>query len=705
MKIKPKIMVNACGIIFLVMIASMIAVSLLVTRQNRDASRERLNNAFKIIQSEIVSLKTELRTDGSHMAAVNDMGTKIQFFAEEKGGGGEMATITYREAVTSLYNAILASKIRKVQTYDKDGDLGVFVYKDGETAVMGFPNTVGENVFQIARMMDGQKPDLESWRQVPKPEPVKTRLDNNSASGIHIRVKKDRVWLVAYLPSMAEVFNTATAEFENARVGTVVAELPIDAAFARRIADLSNTQINIFTRNGLSAGTAADSKNIDLTRFQNPENGQNWEMTDQPLFFEDAEIQGQDYFQSILPIYVSGDGTCDAAIVALLSKSIARKNTNEMLRLLLLITFLGIAFVLPATYAFASSISRPILRVKDFAAQLQKGDLSVELPHRKDEIGEMGAALNIVVKELRHKAEVANAIAQGDLNQEVHEASELDILGKALREMLASLNTIMAELHSAADQVDAGSTQVSDSSRYLSDGASKQAASIQEINGSMTAIKAQTRTNADNAAQANQFATSAASASDQGVDQMQQMITAMNDITESGREIEKIVKVIDDIAFQTNLLALNASVEAARAGKHGKGFAVVAQEVRSLAARSARSAQETAQLITETINKLANGSTISEQTNQSLIQINEKITNVSSLVADIAKASNEQAEGISQISHGLTQIDEVTQQNTANAEETSAAASELSTQASHVRSLINRFNLKQQERDYEKIDY
>ncbi|MDY6824778.1 MAG: methyl-accepting chemotaxis protein [Thermodesulfobacteriota bacterium] len=706
MKIKPKIMLNASGIIFLVMMASMIAVSLLVTRQNRDASKDLLNNAFKIIRSEIASLRDELHTDGNHMASVNDMGTKIQFFGEEKGGGGEMATVTYREAATSIYNAVLSSKIQKVHVYDKDGDLGIFVYKDGDATVMGFPDVVGQDLVHVARMQNDQKPDLESWRKTAMPGAVKSHLTRNTADTIEIQVKNNRVWLVAFLPSMAEVFNTSTGDFEDGRVGTLVAELPLGESFARRIADLSNTQINIFTADGLSAGTIDGYSRLDLDRLNDPEKAANWQLADkQHRFFRDTEIGEKDYFQSILPIFEEGDGQCDAAIAALLSKEIARQNTSEMLRLLMLITFLGIVFVLPATYVFASSISRPILKVKDFAAQLRKGDLSVELPQRKDEIGEMGEALNIVVDELKQKAEVANAIAQGDLTREVHEASELDILGRALQKMLNAINAIMAELHSAADQVDAGSTQVSDSSQYLSDGASKQAASIQQINSSMMAIKSQTRNNADNAGQANQLATSASGASGEGVRQMEQMITAMNEISESGREIEKIVKVIDDIAFQTNLLALNASVEAARAGKHGKGFAVVAQEVRNLAARSAKSAHETSQLITETINKVTNGSEISQRTNESLIQINEKITSVSDLVAGIAKASNDQAEGISQISNGMSQIDEVTQQNTANAEETSAAASELSTQASHVRLLINRFKLKQKEIDYEKLDY
>ncbi|RJP75453.1 MAG: HAMP domain-containing protein [Desulfobacteraceae bacterium] len=370
----------------------------------------------------------------------------------------------------------------------------------------------------------------------------------------------------------------------------------------------------------------------------------------------------------------------------------------ETLRNLMLSIGFVIALFLGAGLWFMLNaiIIKPVKQVGKFANELQKGNLSVKLETGYDEIGKMGEALNAVVDELNRKSDAADGIANGDLMQQIHIASEEDRLGSSLLNMVNSLNRIVSDLHLASDQVAAGSSQVSDSSQSLSQGATEQAASLEEITSSMTEIGAQTKTNAENATQANQLSDSARGASDKGVKQMEDMMEAMQSINAASNEVAKIIKTIDDIAFQTNLLALNAAVEAARAGKHGKGFAVVAQEVRSLAARSAKAAQETSELIENSIKKVDTGNEIARKTSAALAEINQSIARVADLVGEIAASSSEQAQGISQVNIGLAQIDSVTQQNTANAEETSSAAMELNSQAAHVRKILSIFKVREE---------
>ena len=129
------------------------------------------------------------------------------------------------------------------------------------------------------------------------------------------------------------------------------------------------------------------------------------------------------------------------------------------------------------------------------------------------------------------------------------------------------MNDILGEVSVAVDQISSGSQQVYDSSQSLSEGASTQASSLEEITSSMTEMGAQTKQNAENATQANQLSSASRDSADQGNKQMKQMLHAMSDINDASGNISKIIKVIDEIAFQTNLLALNAAVEAARAGQ------------------------------------------------------------------------------------------------------------------------------------------
>ena len=336
----------------------------------------------------------------------------------------------------------------------------------------------------------------------------------------------------------------------------------------------------------------------------------------------------------------------------------------------------------------------PLQMAVSAAKRIALGDLSETVSYQsKDEVGELADAINKMIDSLKAKTEEATQIAGGNLQLQVAVASERDAMGKAFQTMVGTLNEVLGEVSRASEQIDSGSQQVSDMAQQLSHGATESAASLEEISSSMNEIGSQTQQSAENAGLANQLAIGAQSAARTGSERMSSMITAMSEINEAGQNINKIIKVIDEIAFQTNLLALNAAVEAARAGQHGKGFAVVAEEVRNLAARSAKAAEETAQLIEGSVEKANNGTQVAQKTAEALTEIVSTITQVSDLVAEIAAASNEQAQGIVQINQGLGQIDQAVQQSTATAEESAASAEELSSQSTHLRHMLSRFAL------------
>jgi methyl-accepting chemotaxis protein len=364
--------------------------------------------------------------------------------------------------------------------------------------------------------------------------------------------------------------------------------------------------------------------------------------------------KGSTKFMSYAPV----EGTSFSLAVTAPREEVFETIDNiRNLTILICIGFIILSILI--SYFISKTISDPIKVATNRAMRLAENDFSEDLPEkfvrRKDEIG---------------------------------------MLAGAFQTMVDNFNSTLENINSAASQVTAGSKQLSDSSTALAQGATEQASSVEELTVSLEQISAQTKLNADNAANASSFAEEAKHSAVTGSVQMDDMLKAMEDIDSSSHNIAKVIKVIEDIAFQTNILALNAAVEAARAGQHGKGFAVVAEEVRNLAARSASAAKETTAMIESSSSSVEHGSKIARKTADSLTEISEQITKVSALVAEIATASNEQASGIGQINQGLVQISQVVQSNSATSEESAASSEELAGQAEMLKEQIMKFKLR-----------
>ncbi len=259
-----------------------------------------------------------------------------------------------------------------------------------------------------------------------------------------------------------------------------------------------------------------------------------------------------------------------------------------------------------------------------------------------------------------------------------------------VRRISAVLSSSVIELAQSSEQIAAAASQVSSSSQSLAQGASEQAATIEETSSVSVEINSMAQRNTENSRQTAEIVTGSEAGFQRANSSLSEMVVAMEGISSSSQKISKIIKVIDEIAFQTNILALNAAVEAARAGDAGMGFAVVADEVRSLAQRCAQAAKDTTDLIEDSIQKSDGGMIKVDQVAVAIREITAQSAQIKTLVDEINLGSIEQSRGIDQISRSIGQMEQVTQSSAANAEETAAAAEQLSAQAKTMNDVVAR---------------
>jgi methyl-accepting chemotaxis protein len=383
-------------------------------------------------------------------------------------------------------------------------------------------------------------------------------------------------------------------------------------------------------------------------------------------------------------------------------------------------------------------VTGPLRQMQGAMMKLADGDFGVVVPgiERKDEIGAMANAVErfkvVADEKARNEADEALRRQQGEAAIQAKAAEEqariaqeqaeaFRALGVALgklssgdltfrlsdgftegyKQIRDDFNTAIAQLQetiqsivSSTREVAGTAAEISTSTTDLSQRTEEQAASLEQTSASMEEISTTVKKNAENAQQANHFATGTRQVADRGGAVVAQAVSAMARIEESSRKISDIISVIDEIARQTNLLALNAAVEAARAGDAGRGFAVVASEVRSLAQRSSQAAKDIKDLITNSSGQVQEGVELVNKAGASLTEIVESIKKVAEIVSEIASASGEQSTGIDQVKTALSQMDEVTQQNSALVEQNAAAAKALEQQSQAMDGRVSFFRLE-----------
>ena len=336
-----------------------------------------------------------------------------------------------------------------------------------------------------------------------------------------------------------------------------------------------------------------------------------------------------------------------------------------------------VALVAGTCLLLSRSISRPVRSLTDAMRDLAHGALDIAIPYasRRDEVGEMAAALQVfkehLVKEQELVAAQEKERAAADTEKKTALINMADRIESETATALQEVAARTAAMTSTAEEMSASAVRTGNSAENAASASTQALSNAQTVASAAEELSASIREIAAQVAQSSEVVSRAVSA---GAD-TRATIEALN---EQVLRIGAVADMIGEIAAKTNLLALNATIEAARAGDAGKGFAVVASEVKALATQTARSTEEIAKHINEV--RAATGTSVA-----AVVRIEQTIGEINAIAGSIAAAVEEQQAATAEIARNVTETANAAHEMASRTSEVSAEAEQTGQHAVAVR--------------------
>lgn len=397
------------------------------------------------------------------------------------------------------------------------------------------------------------------------------------------------------------------------------------------------------------------------------------------------------------------------SVVAEVGTDINADSINRTMRaylpIILLISLIPCAISFLLIFKVVNNlVVKPIKVLEASSEDMVNSKLNIEVPrqymNKSDEIGKLFNAFASVSQHMNSIIEDISFVLAGMSNKDLTVETSLDYSGDfkpikaSIDFIIETYNNLLNDFETVAERVTTSAKHSTDISEELARDSVTQSSGIEEISSAMEHIADDANKNAASADIVRKYVSDMRKNVELSNDQMNQMLSAIDEIIASSKKISNIIDVINNITFQTNILALNASVEAARAGEAGRGFAIVAEEVRNLATKTSEAAMQTSALIASSINSVDKGNRLARQTAETMENVSEKAKLVDSTIDEIAMASSSQAVSINEIFAGIGNISGVIQNNCSRSQESAASSEELMIQAERLYNKLSEFKLK-----------